>query len=540
MHRIAAFIFSFLFVPLAFAQADVRDSYRLDVSGAQGSLDVRAELHGVLPGELLCLPAFGQRFGEHILSPQAQDAAGSPVAVSFDSAGCFRSDRAELVLTYRLVMDELAAGHAWRASDLSPYHAGGMLAFPGESLFVERGANGSVTTGHATEVHVHRAGQTVTTLSQLSAPLPNLAETQSFLAVDPFALSRSYWAFGVPHVSVAASGRTTLRLAVLGPRDAHVPILEREMLRILDHYANRIPAHTPRDIAVFLFSTPFDADYSHGFARPGGVVLELGQKAAADPYTRRILMAHELFHIYNGEGLRFAPGAYSETAWFREGMTQYVALGALLSESLISRLQLYEWMATGIARAHGHAASKNAHDDAYYLGFFLSMAMESQWNFYQSGHTVEGFWTYLDNTGAWYVLHSNATLEKALETYSAFSFGAFFRQYASGRQELPVEAILRGSGLCIQNKRSLSYSTGIHYAFDPVRAILYIESIDAGSTGEQAGLRRGDVIVPDPGTDWDDRADKRITVVRGTRQMRMRIPPAAVQTSGIAVGPCVQ
>lgn len=65
-----------------------------------------------------------------------------------------------------------------------------------------------------------------------------------------------------------------------------------------------------------------------GTGRRGGFVLELSAKAKADRATN-ILIAHEAFHLWNGHALVPSSEHDAQTRWFKEGVTQYVALSSL-------------------------------------------------------------------------------------------------------------------------------------------------------------------------------------------------------------------
>ncbi len=90
-----------------------------------------------------------------------------------------------------------------------------------------------------------------------------------------------------------------------------------------------------------------------GTGRREGFVLELTRDAPVDVHTK-ILIAHEAFHLWNGHQLVPTPEASARTQWFKEGVTQYVALNALARLGVLSeRDVLDEWarVAARYARA---------------------------------------------------------------------------------------------------------------------------------------------------------------------------------------------
>ncbi len=500
--------------------AMAEDVYRLDVVPSEGRIQVRAELRELKAGEVLCLPAFGQRLGEHLTLQSVQLVGAEDKA--FDHAGCLRAVReGDARFEYTLRMEELAEGHYWSASALSPLHQGGYLVFPGESLFVERGVKESPSGAAETIVYISDETQTVSTLRVNALQEGAGGHSQSYRARDRFELTRSYWAFGQFKMLVASSDKVTWRLAVDEAWQTSIPTIERELSQILEYYSLWMPQQTPDNISIYLFSVPYDASYHQGIARPGGIILELGANAASRAEERRVLMAHELFHLYNGEGLRFDPSKYGQTAWFREGMTQYMAFKSLLAIGLITREQLHHWMAQSISKQRGGVY------DAYYHGFFVSYAIELQWALYRTPYNLENFWAFLGSSKQWHDLHTNDSIRRLLMQYSAFDFDNFFKLYIPENARLPVTDLLKRNALNVGTTQVYHYSSGIEYGLDTKNARLYARRVEKNGPAWQAGLRKGDILIPERNTNWNDDSDKRVTVVRGNQRILYRIPVTA-------------
>src|SRR5690606_29678765 len=64
----------------------------------------------------------------------------------------------------------------------------------------------------------------------------------------------------------------------------------------------------------------------NGAGRAGGFVLELGAGATSRSAGLVELLAHENLHRLNGHRLVYAASDEFATMWFREGVTEYVAL----------------------------------------------------------------------------------------------------------------------------------------------------------------------------------------------------------------------
>lgn len=82
---------------------------------------------------------------------------------------------------------------------------------------------------------------------------------------------------------------------------------------------------------------PVERDGHHllrGMGRYGGFVLEISPAQTVDE-DFLILLAHELFHSWNGHQLVPQPAADEETRWFKEGVTHYIALKTLAKLGLL-------------------------------------------------------------------------------------------------------------------------------------------------------------------------------------------------------------
>ncbi len=517
------------------------DQYRIGVDMQTGKLSVHAHLLQLSPSEICCLPAFGQRIGERLSQPRIVNAQNAEISVSMDDSGCFsvRESQKDLYIAYDLSIAELPEDRVWLASELSPLHRDQLIAFPGESLFIERHARETASAPYQTQIRILTNEQVVSTLP-LNESESDTGSGLSFVAGDKYELVRSYWTFGKQRIVTASSGRMSFILSIADGWTFPVESIERELIQILDDYDKWIGRRTPEHISIYMFSAPHDADYRHGFARRGGLILQMGRYASSNAIARRILIAHELFHLYNGEGLQYEPDDYSATAWIREGMTQYLALKSLARIGLIRQNDINDWMGQSLERNQANASYRwGSSETAYHRGYFLSYAIDTQWALYQTNLSLEGFWQYLSESASWTQLHNNASIQKQLELYSTFDFSGFFKQYIYGQQAVPVKDILKISGLCTDNYKYTTNTAGLSYIYRPGDAYLYIDRIDANGAAKQAGLRVGDIIVPQKDTSWQDGRDKQLRVIRKDKQMQVRIPALNVIANGVKVGACV-
>lgn len=516
-----------LFFPAA---TQAQDSYTLTPNLQTGSLAVTAKLQNIQNHEKICLPAFGQRHGERLAIENATK--NNALIARLDAAGCTTLDAQNAFsIQYTLHISPLDDRHFWIASQLSPTFQNGWMTFPGESIFIERDADTARTTATQTKICLKTETPTATTLPQT----PRAPSCRT--ATDKFGLMRSYWSFGRAADTFYISPNAAASVVTDGSLPIPISTLKRELAQILGFYAKLIPWRAPQNTAVFVFYAPFDADYHHGFARHGGMILQLGKSAAAQPYTRRILAAHEGFHLYNGESLKYSPQNYYGTAWMREGVTQYVAFQALQNMRLITREHQEQWMAQSIGRTRDYGKSGDAFD--YFHGFFAAMIIDYQWQAYRTPFSMLGFWQWLAQSPFWNTPLDNDAIQNALSQYSAFDFSLFFKKYISGRDDMPIDAFLRQKGLCILPSAALIQNIGLEYTFDPAKASFTASRVQTDSPAAQAGIRRGDTIIPAPDTSWTDASDKRLLRISPSgAESQLRIPPTPASKTGFVLAPC--
>ena len=120
-----------------------------------------------------------------------------------------------------------------------------------------------------------------------------------------------------------------------------------------------------------------------GTGRREGFVLELDRSAPVDTHTM-LLIAHEAFHLWNGHMLVPAPDADAQTLWFKEGVTQYVALNTLARMGVLSEREvLDEW--ARVAARYARATRSRALDPImreqlpYDRGLLIALALDTAW-----------------------------------------------------------------------------------------------------------------------------------------------------------------
>ena len=520
------------------------DLYKISIDCSSGNLKVDGFIYEIQPTEKLCLPAFGQRFGEKFDHLQILGMNDQPMDLSWDPYGCavFPYYESGLKFHYELTISELPEGHYWQASGLSAYHKGELIAFPGESLFIERGAENTRTANLETLVSVTTGNFKTQVISSLRHDKSSGTNPSVFRAHLPYELTRSYWTTGMTYMLSSSSGLMTWMIAVAPGWHTSISTVEREFRSILDEYDKLLSSRTPETFTIFLFPTDFDANYQHGFARPGGLVMQMGSKSSQNAESRRVLIGHELFHLYNGEGIQYDMSDYANTAWFREGMTQYVAYQTLLSLGMITKKNLYQWLVLCVDNLIA-LSKKEIHltpqDYAYYYGFMMSIAIDNQWAAYQTNYSIQTFFRWLSLSPYWNQRFDNKMIQIVLEKYSTFDFNEFFKRYIYQHQTFPMDVLLKNNHLCLYETKRLKFETGLHYRYDSTRARLVVDSVEPGSIADKAGIKIGDILIPADNLDWQDGSKKKLSIIRDSRYIQMILPVSAVYQMSHELRECI-
>jgi len=94
-----------------------------------------------------------------------------------------------------------------------------------------------------------------------------------------------------------------------------------------------------------------------GHGRGGGFVLELGASVEAQSADLVRLVGHEHLHRLIGHGMRFDRDEELQTLWFREGLTEYLAVSSLVRAGLLSESELFAHIGQSITNLRTNPAS---------------------------------------------------------------------------------------------------------------------------------------------------------------------------------------
>ena len=269
--------------------------------------------------------------------------------------------------------------------------------------------------------------------------------------------------------------------------------------------------------------------FHFGFGPAGGGMEHANCTAigAASSEAAPGVAAHEFFHLWNVKRIRpqtlqpvdYTKEMWTRTLWFAEGVTSTYGAFTLERSGLWSREQFYDDLARQFTELESRPAHLTQSADessldtwldkysyydepqvsiSYYnkgqiLGVMLDLAIRDATDNHKSlddvmramnrDYALRGRF-YDDSKG----------VEQEVEAVAGRSFKEFFADYVAGTKEIPYNDFLRAAGLeaSVQQQAVAGWGFQVERGANGAAAI---ESVDAGSGAEEAGLRSGDVIL---------------------------------------------
>ena len=253
-----------------------------------------------------------------------------------------------------------------------------------------------------------------------------------------------------------------------------------------------------------------DEDVRTGSGRAGGFVLELGDAVDARTDGLAELIAHENFHRLNGHALRFSPREELATMWFREGVTDYVAMRNAADHDLIAESAFFRYLGRSIAAYLTNPAREESMADferrfwtdrdmqrfPYDHGSIAALLIDLELR--DVDLDIEGFFEFLRNDGSARVLPlTNAAIRDALERFTGESWTPFFDAYIIGGEPLQVFESLNDIGLEVVERVEPAAYYGFRTSVT-VDGTWFVSSVDAGSPSDHAGVYPGMQLRSDP------------------------------------------
>ena len=291
----------------------------------------------------------------------------------------------------------------------------------------------------------------------IATPWKQIAEYH-FRAADNRELTENWTILGRFPVVNFKQSNFQVTFAFPGVSDQEESLLKPLFEPVLREYLRIFP-QTPATHVFFAFF--------HGAEDNGEGFLNSTTLTMVDPITpkNRILwtnlLAHEIFHHWNG-GL-LVPREDEKTAWFSEGVTEYMAnrtisrTGLISTELFLKKLEthvaMYDyWMwappfqKTTLESAGG---DKDFNRPAVYSGgvvtaFCLDTTIQKQSSGSKSLEDL--LQVMMDRYGLTGKQWGSDDLVRDTSEVAGADLGAFFTRYISGRQVLPVKSCLTEAG----------------------------------------------------------------------------------------------
>ena len=264
------------------------------------------------------------------------------------------------------------------------------------------------------------------------------------------------------------------------------------------------------DTVVVALRRSDDASARTGSGRTGGFVLELGEDVDAHTGGLAELIAHENFHRLNGHTLRFAPREELATMWFREGVTDYVAMRNAADNDLISERAFFRYLGLTISAYLTNPArqvpmaqfedrfwtDRDLQRFPYDHGAIAALVIDLELR--TLGLDIEGFFQFLRSDGSARVLPlTNAAIRDALERYSGQSWTSFFDTFVVGGEPIEVFEALNAVGLEVVERIEPAAYYGFRTSIT-VDGQWFVASVEQGSPSAHAGVFPGMRLRSEP------------------------------------------
>ncbi|MDP9147731.1 MAG: hypothetical protein M3N22_08730 [Acidobacteriota bacterium] len=239
------------------------------------------------------------------------------------------------------------------------------------------------------------------------------------------------------------------------------------------------------------------------------------------------LAAHEFFHLWNVKRIRpaslnpvnYTKEQYSRALWFAEGVTNTYGSYTLERSGIWNKQQFYHDLGEQITELEARPANRwqsaeQSSLDTWLDKYPLYERPEHSTSYYTKGQVLGVLLDILirdrtanekslddlmramnrDFAQAGKDYRDSLDVRLTAEKIAGGSFDDFFKQYVTGYDPLPYDAVLQLAGLELriieQRRASLSFD-----ADNDVAGQLSVRSVESNGPAAQAGLQSGDVIV---------------------------------------------
>lgn len=177
-------------------------------------------------------------------------------------------------------------------------------------------------------------------------------------------LRHAYFAAG-PFVTIKHRvGNLSLEARSPTAAGMDVAAASRDLLRFLDAESRLFRDDHEETLRVLLVGMPSGGG-AHGTSLSASAIV---WREKTDPWTSEDarLVAHEMFHLYNGQIIErtAGTGSDSETYWFSEGFTEYYTDELLRRSGVTTAHQWFDAVRDRLRRYHRHPAAEMPNDKA--------------------------------------------------------------------------------------------------------------------------------------------------------------------------------
>jgi hypothetical protein len=432
-------------------------------------------------------------FGDDLRSYDARDASGIPLQLERISDSELRIHHPGLHglrLCYMLrprhrLLVEASRFRAIRAADL--------LYVPGHALFAQ-----PVSAGEVALNRIH-----VTVGDGLRSTIEGLDQDGTFSISQ---LVDSALVGGDPITVSSEHARVWIQPGV--------PVSPNALLQTVDRVVAALELATgplPAPATAVVLRRADDPDALSGHGRLGGFVLEIGDRVASSEPGLIRLAAHEHLHRLIGHDLRFAAPDELETLWFREGVTEYVAVSAMVRAGVLPSSELFALISDSITNLRSNPADgvplgsesvywsdRDRRRLPYDRGALMAMLIELQ-TIASCGLTwsdlLNEFREQMHASGSPPL--TNTMIAASLQRQCPGDWDAWFARYVRGNETLPVHARLLDVGLEVVERIEPAPWHGFRVNMT-VDGHWYVSEVDPEGPAASAGVRAGQALVSEP------------------------------------------
>lgn len=309
--------------------------------------------------------------------------------------------------------------------------------------------------------------------------------------------------------------------------------------RIVDAQAALLGRTTASTTTVLLLRRDDDDEARSGHGRVGGFVLELGVDAEIEGPELIELVAHENLHRLIGHRLRFSARDEYATLWFREGVTDYLAVRTMVEAGLLPTTRLFRLIGRAITSYRANPASPIASEEALREGFWadrdlrrlpydkgalLGVLIDLELRASHGSDLATWVQSLRDDPSVLALPVTGTALRDALERHTGVSWGDFWTRYVEGTEWLPVFERLNDVGLEVVERLEPAPWFGFRATVSAAGAWSVAE-VAAGSPAARAGLVVGATLggAPFLPTEFDE-GPARVVVTTGRGRRTITIP----------------